>query len=133
MSRLPFGLSCSFDVPLEMWSDRRQDTYVAIMGSIKVFGGKKHVSATHIRSVKDHNEVYNHLLKALYVTLSLRNPGGGVSYNCSMGRIQLTTGWSGTGSDRRLRCRRSWWSGRLIKLRSPSPYSEENHGDRGGG
>ena len=49
------------------------------MGSIKVFGGKKHVSATHIRSIKDHNEVYNHLLKALYVTLSLRNPGGGVS------------------------------------------------------
>jgi replication factor A2 len=49
------------------------------MGSIKVFGGKKHVSATHIRAIKDHNEVYNHLLKALYVTLSLRNPGGGVS------------------------------------------------------
>ena len=58
----------------------RQDKYVGVMGSMKVFGGKRHVSATHIRPIINHDEVYNHLLKALYVSLSLRFPnGGGVS------------------------------------------------------
>ena len=46
------------------------------MGTIKVFGNKKHVAATHVRPIKDHNEVFNHFLRAVYVTLSLRNPGG---------------------------------------------------------
>jgi hypothetical protein len=54
----------------------RQDRYIAIMGTIKVFGNKKHVAATHVRPIKDHNEVFNHFLRAVYVTLSLRNPGG---------------------------------------------------------
>ncbi|EIW67669.1 hypothetical protein TREMEDRAFT_18062, partial [Tremella mesenterica DSM 1558] len=52
-----------------------QDKYVGIMGSIKLFGGKRHISASHIRLIEDLNEVYNHLLKALYVSLTLRNPG----------------------------------------------------------
>lgn len=42
------------------------------MGTIKVFGGKRHVSATHIRPITDGNEVQHHLLKALYVSLILR-------------------------------------------------------------
>lgn len=50
------------------------------MGTIKVFGGKRHVSATHVRLIKDADEIYHHLLKALYISLSIRNPGGaGVS------------------------------------------------------
>ncbi|KAK8858736.1 hypothetical protein IAR55_002965 [Kwoniella newhampshirensis] len=53
-----------------------QDHYVGIMGSIKMFGGKRHVSATHIRPISDHNEVYHHMLKSLYVSLTLR--GGSV-------------------------------------------------------
>jgi replication factor A2 len=63
----------------------RQDKYVAILGSMKKFGGKIHVSATSIRPITDHNEVYNHLLKALYVSLSLRNPGGGGVANVGAG------------------------------------------------
>lgn len=47
------------------------------MGLPKFFGGKRHVSATHVRVIEDPNEVYHHLLKALYVSLQLRNPGGG--------------------------------------------------------
>ncbi|ORY30547.1 hypothetical protein BCR39DRAFT_528659 [Naematelia encephala] len=54
----------------------KMDHYVSIMGTIKTFGGKRHVSATHIRPITDHNEVYNHLLKSLYVSLVLRNPSG---------------------------------------------------------
>lgn len=54
-----------------------QDKYVCIMGTIRTFGGKRHVSATHIRPITDHNEVYHHLLKALYVSLVLRHGGAG--------------------------------------------------------
>ena len=56
---------------------RRQDKYVGLMGSIKTFGGKRHVSATHIRVIVNYDEVYHHLLKALYVSLNFRYPGGG--------------------------------------------------------
>ncbi|WWC96252.1 hypothetical protein V866_003119 [Kwoniella sp. B9012] len=56
-----------------------QDHYVGIMGSIKMFGGKRHISATHIRPITDFNEIHHHLLKALYVSLQLRGAttGGG--------------------------------------------------------
>ncbi|WVQ96494.1 hypothetical protein IAU59_003599 [Kwoniella sp. CBS 9459] len=57
--------------------DIEQDHYVGIMGSIKMFGGKRHVSATHIRRITDHNEVYHHLLKSLYVSLSMRGASSG--------------------------------------------------------
>ncbi|WOO76833.1 Replication factor A protein 2 [Vanrija pseudolonga] len=53
-----------------------QDKYVVITGNIKVFGGKRHVSAQHIRPVTNHDEVYHHLLKAVYVSQSFRNPNG---------------------------------------------------------
>ncbi|RSH90941.1 replication factor A protein 2 [Saitozyma podzolica] len=56
-----------------------QDKYVCILGTIKSFNNKRHVSATHIRPITDHNEVYHHFLKALYVSLSLRNPGGAIA------------------------------------------------------
>ncbi|WVO18939.1 uncharacterized protein IAS62_000213 [Cryptococcus decagattii] len=54
-----------------------QDHYVGLMGTIKVFGGKRHVSATHIRPITDANEVQHHLLKALYVSLILRGGAPG--------------------------------------------------------
>lgn len=54
-----------------------QDKYIAVMGLPKFFGGKRHVSATHVRVIKDPNEVYHHLLKALYVSLELRGGGSG--------------------------------------------------------
>lgn len=62
-----------------------QDKYIAVMGTIKFFGGKRHVSATHVRLVEDANEVYHHMLKSLYVSLQLRNPGGGMG-----GKVQVS-------------------------------------------
>lgn len=52
----------------------RQDTYVSVLGVLKSFGGKRHVSAQNIRRVEDFNEVHYHLLEALYISLTLRNP-----------------------------------------------------------
>ena len=59
----------------------RQDEYVSILGTLKTFSDKKHINATHIYPITNHNEVYNHLLKALYVSLALRNPGGAARGN----------------------------------------------------
>lgn len=42
------------------------------MGLPKFFGGKRHISATHIRVIEDPNEIYHHMLKSLYVSLQLR-------------------------------------------------------------
>ncbi|ORX37236.1 hypothetical protein BD324DRAFT_650842 [Kockovaella imperatae] len=53
-----------------------QDKYVSILGSIKVFGGKRQISATHIRPITNHDEVFNHLLKAVYVSMTVRYPNG---------------------------------------------------------
>ena len=44
-----------------------------------MFGGKRHISATHVRLITDPNEVAHHMLKAQWVSLSLRgaSEGGG--------------------------------------------------------
>jgi replication factor A2 len=54
----------------------RQDKYVCILGSLKTFGNKRHFNAQHVRTITDPNEVAYHMLKAQWVSLSLRNPGG---------------------------------------------------------
>lgn len=60
-----------------------QDKYVSVIGTLKKFNDKLHVSAQQIRPVENPDEVYNHLLKALAVSLSYRNPAAnGVS--CSV-------------------------------------------------
>ncbi|KAH8089703.1 hypothetical protein HD553DRAFT_327748 [Filobasidium floriforme] len=55
-----------------------QDTYVSVLGVLKSFGGKRHISAQNIRRVEDFNEVHYHLLEALYISLTLRNPNKGM-------------------------------------------------------
>lgn len=55
----------------------RQDTYVYIIGELKEFNNKRHVSIKNIRRIKDFNEVSYHLLESLSVSLQMR--GGGVS------------------------------------------------------
>jgi hypothetical protein len=59
----------------------RQDKYISVLGSLKVFGGKRHISATHVRLITDPNEIAHHALKAQWVSLSLRgaSEGGGAA------------------------------------------------------
>ncbi|KAJ9117898.1 hypothetical protein QFC20_000179 [Naganishia adeliensis] len=52
-----------------------QDVYVAVVGSIKSFNQKRHVSATTVRPITDMNEVHYHFLECVWVSLSARNPG----------------------------------------------------------
>lgn len=62
-----------FGIRHHYWTSR-QDTYVSVLGVLKSFGGKRHISAQNIRRVEDFNEVHYHLLEALYISLTLRNP-----------------------------------------------------------
>jgi replication factor A2 len=63
-----------------------QDMYVSVIGTLKVFGGKRHISAQIIHVVTNPDLVASHLLKALSLSLAARNPSGGVSipfmFNC---------------------------------------------------
>ncbi|WVQ73296.1 hypothetical protein IAR50_002864 [Cryptococcus sp. DSM 104548] len=57
----------------------QQDSYIGVMGTIKSYNNKRHVSATHVRPITDPNEIHHHLLKALHISLLLRGaaPGNG--------------------------------------------------------
>lgn len=44
---------------------------IRVIGNIKLFGGKRHVSATHVYRVTDFNEQQYHLLEAIYVHLHM--------------------------------------------------------------
>ena len=46
--------------------------YVRVTGSLKSHHGKKHINATHVRLIKDLNEVYFHILEVISVNITLR-------------------------------------------------------------
>ncbi|KAJ9123541.1 hypothetical protein QFC24_003756 [Naganishia onofrii] len=52
-----------------------QDVYVVVIGTVKSFNQRRHVSATTVRPITDMNEIHYHFLESVYVSLSARNPG----------------------------------------------------------
>ncbi|KAI6045748.1 replication protein A subunit RPA32 [Pisolithus marmoratus] len=46
-----------------------EGVYVRVLGSLKMFGNKKYINATHIRPVSSPAEIYFHVLEAMTVTL----------------------------------------------------------------
>ena len=48
-----------------------QDVLVRVVGGVKLFGGKRHITANRVSPVEDKNEQQFHLLEAIYVHLSL--------------------------------------------------------------
>lgn len=46
-----------------------ENVYIRAMGSLKSFGNKRYINATHLRLIKDHNEVNFHFLEAFTVEL----------------------------------------------------------------
>ncbi|KAG5635535.1 hypothetical protein H0H81_010947 [Sphagnurus paluster] len=51
------------------WSGIEESMYVRVTGTLKTFGSKRYINATHIRVATDPHEVYFHILEAIYVTL----------------------------------------------------------------
>lgn len=45
--------------------------YVRVLGTLKAFGGKRHLGAHHIRPITDFNEIHYHLLEATAIHLQL--------------------------------------------------------------
>lgn len=46
--------------------------YIRVIGTIKDFGNRRHLAASQVRPISDHNEIFFHLLEAQYVHLLLR-------------------------------------------------------------
>ncbi|EKM55343.1 uncharacterized protein PHACADRAFT_173451 [Phanerochaete carnosa HHB-10118-sp] len=56
----------------------KENTYIRVMGTLKSFGGRNYINATHIRPCKDPHEPYYHTLEAMAVTLMFqRGPPSG--------------------------------------------------------
>lgn len=49
-----------------------ENVYIRAMGSLKSFGNKRYINATHLRLIKDHNEINFHFLEAFTVELILQ-------------------------------------------------------------
>ncbi|PSR77351.1 hypothetical protein PHLCEN_2v7952 [Hermanssonia centrifuga] len=50
---------------------REENTYIRVMGSLKSFGNKRYINATHLRPVKDRYEIFFHELDRVTATLTL--------------------------------------------------------------
>lgn len=57
-----------FMCPVVTYS-HRENSYIRVMGTLKSFGGRNYINATHIRPCKDPHEPYFHTLEAMTVTL----------------------------------------------------------------
>ncbi|KAF5381079.1 hypothetical protein D9615_004013 [Tricholomella constricta] len=53
------------------WGGIEELMYVRVTGSLKTFGNKRYINATHIRIATDPHEVYFHILEAVAVTLMI--------------------------------------------------------------
>lgn len=61
----------------DLSGDRKcvQGTYVRVIGNIKVFNGKRNISAFNVRPVTDFNEITHHALETIYVNLKASKGG----------------------------------------------------------
>ncbi|KAG6874207.1 hypothetical protein C0995_003753 [Termitomyces sp. Mi166 len=51
------------------WGGIGENMYVRVTGTLKTFGNKRYINATHIRVATDPHEVYFHILEAISVTI----------------------------------------------------------------
>lgn len=51
----------------EKWGGIEENTYIRIMGTLKSFGNRRYINATHVRPVVDPHEYYFHATEAAYV------------------------------------------------------------------
>ncbi|THG98963.1 hypothetical protein EW026_g3304 [Hermanssonia centrifuga] len=49
----------------------KENTYIRVMGSLKSFGNKRYINATHLRPVEDRHEIFFHGLDCMTATLTL--------------------------------------------------------------
>ncbi|GBE82162.1 Replication factor A protein [Sparassis crispa] len=50
----------------ERWGNIEENTYVRVTGSLKSFGNKRYINATHLRPCADPHELYFHILEAAF-------------------------------------------------------------------
>ena len=108
------------DDPMHQKPKPTEQSYARVWGRVKVFGGKRHVGASFIRPIQDHNEISYHLLEATAVHLHFtRGPleelqaksgangmANGAGYQQSGGNSALPPGLS-AGAKKVLQCLRN--------------------------
>ncbi|KAI0726629.1 replication protein A subunit RPA32 [Fomitopsis betulina] len=57
------------DDDAERWGGIIENVYVRAVGSLKSFGNKRYINATHLHRIRDHNEVNFHFLEAFTIEL----------------------------------------------------------------
>lgn len=64
---------CSILHPLHAATDTgySESMCVRVTGSLKTFGQKRYLNATHIRASQDPHEIYFHILESIAVTLMI--------------------------------------------------------------
>ncbi|KDQ18453.1 hypothetical protein BOTBODRAFT_171301 [Botryobasidium botryosum FD-172 SS1] len=79
-----------------------EKSYVRVMGALKSFGGKRHISLQRIRPVEDYHEVLFHLTEALSVHLLLTRgpPGGGGAPGQQAGHNAYMEGGGASAADK---------------------------------
>lgn len=50
----------------------RDNSYVRVLGTLKSFGERTYINATHVQPVKDMHEIYFHTLEAMTVSLYMK-------------------------------------------------------------
>ncbi|KAF8201721.1 hypothetical protein BJ912DRAFT_514297 [Pholiota molesta] len=66
------------------WAAIEEMRYVRVTGTLKSFGKKRYINATHIRNITDPHEIYFHILEAITANLIIErgppsNPGSGTA------------------------------------------------------
>ncbi|KDQ60956.1 hypothetical protein JAAARDRAFT_67377 [Jaapia argillacea MUCL 33604] len=62
----------------DKWGGITENTYVRATGSLKAFGNRRHINATHLRAIKDPHEIYFHTLETIHTVLTFeKGPPGG--------------------------------------------------------
>lgn len=66
-----------------------QDNYIAVLGTLKSFHDKRSITALTVRPITDFNEIHNHFLRAIYVSLYFRRKLQVSHFPPSSGRLGL--------------------------------------------
>ena len=56
-------------------------TYIKVVGQVKIFSGKAHVVAHHVKKMQSLNELIAHSIECVHASMSIRKQGESVRFN----------------------------------------------------
>ncbi|KAG6845342.1 hypothetical protein H0H87_010799 [Tephrocybe sp. NHM501043] len=80
------------------WGGIEENKYVRVTGTLKTFGNKRYINATHIRASTDPHEVYFHILEAINVTLMADRGFSSVPLSAGVSGLDPASAYAGQSS-----------------------------------